>query len=172
MHEGFTLWFTGYPGPARHHRPEYEKAPACSRCQGGGAGRRRSPHLPSKGLGFSKEHRDEKTSAASATCANCSPATGVIAIAAAIRLTGRCADEWRARIPNFVEVYVECPVETLAARGRQGPVQQALAGRSSSSPVFPILRAAATPGGDGFTRLARPRKKVRIESGLHWNIWV
>ena len=37
-------------------------------------------------------------------------------------------DEVRARIPNFVEVYVECPVEVLAERDVKGLYKRALAG--------------------------------------------
>ena len=37
-------------------------------------------------------------------------------------------DEVRARIANFVEVYVECPVEVLAGRDVKGLYKKALAG--------------------------------------------
>jgi len=101
MHEVHAV-VHGLSGPARAHRPEYREAPACSRCQGGGAGRRRSPHLPVQRPRFSKEHRT-KTSAASATCANCSPATGDRHRRRHFALR-RCAMRCGAH-SNFVEVY-------------------------------------------------------------------
>ena len=69
-----------------------------------------------------------RISAASASSASCSSRNGVIAIAAAISPYRAVRDEVRARIPNFVEVYVECPVEVLAERDVKGLYKRALAG--------------------------------------------
>jgi adenylylsulfate kinase-like enzyme len=41
-------------------------------------------------------------------------------------------DEVRSRIPNFVEVYVECPIEVLAERDVKGLYKRALAGEIAS----------------------------------------
>jgi len=73
----------------------------------------------------------------------------VIAIAAAISPYRAVRDEVRARIPNFVEVYVECPVETLAARDVKGLYKQALAGELAqftgiSDPYEPPLAPELT----------------------------
>ena len=99
-------------------------------------------HL-SKGLGFSKEDRDENIRRIGYVCELLSR-NGVIAIAAAISPYRAVRDEVRARIPAFVEVYVECPVETLAAPRCEGPVQ-AGAGRRDRAihRHFRSLRAAA-----------------------------
>jgi adenylylsulfate kinase-like enzyme len=52
----------------------------------------------------------------------------VIAIASAISPFRAVRDEIRTRIPNFVEVYVECPIDKLAERDVKGLYKRALAG--------------------------------------------
>jgi adenylyl-sulfate kinase len=83
-------------------------------------------HL-SKGLGFSKEDRDENIRRIGFVCELLSR-HGVIAVAAAISPYRAVRDELRSRIPNFVEVYVECPIEVLAQRDVKGLYKKALAG--------------------------------------------
>jgi adenylylsulfate kinase-like enzyme len=53
---------------------------------------------------------------------------GVIAIASAISPFRAVREEVRARIANFVEVYVECPIDKLAERDVKGLYKRALAG--------------------------------------------
>ena len=94
-------------------------------------------HL-SKGLGFSKEDRDENIRRIGFVCEMLSR-NGVIAIAAAISPYRAVRDEVRARIPDFVEVYVECPIEVLAERDVKGLYKQGAGRRDSrSSQAFPI----------------------------------
>ena len=94
-------------------------------------------HL-SKGLGFSKEDRDENIRRIGFVC-ELLARNGVIAIAAAISPYREVRDEVRARIPNFVEVFVECPVEVLAERDVKGLYKRALwPARSRISPASPI----------------------------------
>ena len=83
-------------------------------------------HL-SKGLGFSKEDRDENIRRIGFVC-ELLARNGVIAIAAAISPYRAVREEVRSRIGNFVEVYVECPVEVLAERDVKGLYKKALAG--------------------------------------------
>ena len=83
-------------------------------------------HL-SKGLGFGKEDRDENIRRIGFVCELLSR-NGVIAIAAAISPYRAVREEVRSRIPNFVEVYMECPVEVLAQRDVKGLYKKALAG--------------------------------------------
>jgi adenylyl-sulfate kinase len=83
-------------------------------------------HL-SKGLGFSKEDRDTNIRRIGFVCELLSR-NGVIAIAAAISPYREVREEVRARIPNFVEVYVECPIEVLAERDVKGLYRQAVRG--------------------------------------------
>ena len=52
----------------------------------------------------------------------------MIAIGAAISPYREIRDEIRQRIGNFVEVYVECPIDVLAERDVKGLYKKALAG--------------------------------------------
>lgn len=104
-------------------------------------------HL-SKGLGFSKEDRDENIRRIGFVC-NLLSRNGVIAIAAAISPYRAVREEVRAGIGNFVEVYVECPVEVLAERDVKGLYKKALAGEISqftgvSDPYEPPARPEVT----------------------------
>ncbi|HWB82760.1 MAG TPA: adenylyl-sulfate kinase [Bryobacteraceae bacterium] len=128
MHKGFTLWFTGMSGAGKstisHLLDERLRAlGARVEVLDGDVVR---THL-SKGLGFSKEDRDENIRRIGFVCELLSR-HGVIAIAAAISPYRAVREELRARIPNFVEVYVECPVSVLAERDVKGLYKKALAG--------------------------------------------
>ena len=84
-------------------------------------------HL-SKGLGFSKEDREENIRRIGFVCELLSR-NGVIAIAAAISPYRAGREELRARIADFVEVYMMCPVEMLIQRDVKGLYKHALAGQ-------------------------------------------
>ena len=128
MHKGFTIWFTGMSGAGK----STISALLETRLRSHGArvevldGDMVRTHL-SKGLGFSKEDRDENVRRIGFVCELLSR-NGVIAIAAAISPYRAVREEVRARIPNFVEVYIECPVEVLAERDVKGLYKKALAG--------------------------------------------
>jgi len=128
MHKGFTIWFTGMSGAGKSTISNLLEA----RLRSLGAqvevldGDVVRTHL-SKGLGFSKEDRDINIRRIGFVCELLSR-HGVIAIAAAISPYRSVREEVRARIPNFVEVYVECPVEVLANRDVKGLYKKALAG--------------------------------------------
>jgi adenylyl-sulfate kinase len=83
-------------------------------------------HL-SKGLGFSREDRDENIRRIAFVCALLSR-HGVIVIAAAISPYRDARDEARERIPDFIEVYLECALEVLIERDPKGLYRRALAG--------------------------------------------
>jgi adenylyl-sulfate kinase len=127
-HKGFTIWFTGMSGAGKSTISNLLE----QRLRALGA---RVEVLDgdvvrtwlSKGLGFSKEDRDENIRRIGYLCEMLSR-NGVIAIAAAISPYRAARDEVRARIANFVEVYVECPVEVLRARDVKGLYRQAIAG--------------------------------------------
>jgi phosphoadenosine phosphosulfate reductase len=128
MHKGFTLWFTGMSGAgkstiSRALELRLRERGAKVEVLDGDVVR---THL-SKGLGFSKEDRDENIRRIGFVCELLSR-NGVIAIAAAISPYRAVREEVRARIPNFVEIYVECPVEVLAERDVKGLYKRALAG--------------------------------------------
>ena len=149
MHKGFTLWFTGMSGAGK----STIAALLAMRLRARGAkvevldGDEVRTYL-SKGIGFTKEDRDENIRRIGYVCELLSR-NGVIAIAAAISPYRAVRDEVRARIPNFVEVYVECPVETLARRDVKGLYKQALAGEIAqftgvSDPYEPPLGPEVT----------------------------
>ena len=128
IHKGFTVWFTGMSGAGKSTISHL----LAERLRGTGAkvevldGDVVRTHL-SKGLGFSKEDRDENIRRIGFVCELLSR-NSVIAIAAAISPYRAVREEMRARIVNFVEVYVQCPVEVLASRDVKGLYRRALAG--------------------------------------------
>jgi adenylyl-sulfate kinase len=149
MHKGFTLWFTGMSGAgkstiSRALELRLRERGARVEVLDGDVVR---THL-SKGLGFSKEDRDENIRRIGFVCELLSR-NGVIAVAAAISPYRAVREEVRARIPNFVEVYVECPVEVLAERDVKGLYKRALAGEiphftGISDPYEPPLNPEVT----------------------------
>jgi adenylyl-sulfate kinase len=81
----------------------------------------------SPGLGFTREERDihvRRLGFLSELLAR----NGVTVLVAAISPYRAVRDEVKSRIPGFVEVFVECPLEILAARDVKGLYQRALAG--------------------------------------------
>jgi adenylyl-sulfate kinase len=84
-----------------------------------------------RGLGFTKEDREENIRRIGFVCELLSR-NSVIAIAAAISPYRAGRDELRARIPNFVEVYMKCPIEVLIQRDVKGLYKKALAGEIPS----------------------------------------
>ena len=128
MHKGFTLWFTGMSGAGKSTianllEQRLRELNARVEMLDGDAVR---TYL-SKGLGFSKEDRDENIRRIGFVCELLSR-NGVIAIAAAISPYRGVREEVRSRIENFVEIYVQCPVEVLANRDVKGLYRKALAG--------------------------------------------
>ena len=127
-HKGFTLWFTGLSGAGKSTLSErvfekLQKAGAKVELLDGDEVR---THL-SKGLGFSKEDRDTNVNRLGFVCQLLSR-NGVIAIVAAISPYRETRDQVRAKIENFVEIYVHCPIEVLAERDVKGLYKRALAG--------------------------------------------
>lgn len=128
MHKGFTLWFTGLSGSGKSTISEQ----IAERLRENGAkvelldGDVVRTNL-SQGLGFSKEDRDTNIRRIGFVCELLSR-NGVIAIVAAISPYRAVREELRARIPNFIEVFVECPIEVLAERDVKGLYRKALAG--------------------------------------------
>jgi adenylyl-sulfate kinase len=127
-HRGFTLWLTGLSGSGK------------STIAGIIAERLRAHNAKvelldgdlvretlSKGLGFSKADRDENVRRIGFVCGLLSR-NGVIVIVAAIAPYRTVRDEIRSRIPNFVEVYMDCPLEILIARDAKGLYKRALRG--------------------------------------------
>jgi len=125
---GFTLWFTGLSGAGKSTISEIVEQRLRERGQ-------RVERLDgdivrtnlSKGLGFSKEDRDENVRRVGFVCQLLSR-NGVAAIAAFISPYREIRDEVRSKTERFVEVYVDCPIETLVERDVKGLYKKALAG--------------------------------------------
>ncbi len=128
MHEGFILWFTGLSGSGKSTLSEgllaeFRRRGYRSELLDGDVVR---THL-SKGLGFSKEDRDTNIRRIGFV-ADLLARNGVIAIAAAISPYSDIRNEVRRNTDRFVEVYTECPLETLIERDVKGLYKKALAG--------------------------------------------
>ena len=144
-HKGFTLWFTGLSGAGKSTLSQA----VANRLREYGAevelldGDQIRTRL-SKGLGYSKVDRDENIRRIGFVCELLS-SHGVIAISPYRALR----DEVRARIPNFVEVFVDCPISVLTERDSKGLYKKALAGEIANftgisdpyeAPLSPALR--------------------------------
>jgi adenylyl-sulfate kinase len=129
MQQGFTIWLTGLSGAGKTTISELV------------AKTLRERGLPvevldgdvvrtnvCKGLGFSKEDRDENVRRVGYICHWLNDAKGAAVVAAFISPYRAARDELRERIGRFVEVYVECPIETLVERDVKGLYKKALAG--------------------------------------------
>jgi len=125
---GVTLWFTGLPcsGKTTISQILFERLQR-SRLKvellDGDVVRQKL----TKGLGFSKEDRDENIRRIGFVCHLLSR-NGVIAIGAAISPYRAIRDELRRLIPSFVEIYVNCPLEVCKQRDVKGMYKRALAG--------------------------------------------
>lgn len=149
MERGFTLWFTGLSGAGKTTLAEIVERTLKRR------GRRVElldgdvvrTHL-SKGLGFSREDRDINILRIGFVC-RLLARNGVIAIASAISPYRETRDQVRAMCDDFVEVYVDTPLEECRRRDVKGLYRQALTGQVSaftgvSDPYEPPLAAEIT----------------------------
>ncbi len=120
-------------------------------------------HL-TKGLSFSREDRDENIRRVGWVCELLSR-NGVIAIAAVISPYRATRDEIRSRIPRFVEVYMEAPLDVLAERDVKGLYRRARAGEIEnftgvSDPYEPPLNPEVTCRTGGEETPAESAAKV------------
>jgi bifunctional enzyme CysN/CysC len=128
LHKGFALWLTGMSGSGKSTVSKLIE----QRLRAMGAkvevldGDVMRTNI-CKGLGFSREDREENIRRIGFVCELLSR-NGVIAIAAAISPYRESRDEVRARIPNFVEIYMNCPTEVLIERDVKGLYRKALSG--------------------------------------------
>jgi adenylyl-sulfate kinase len=163
-HLGFTLWFTGLSGAGKSTLAgELMCRLAGSRAEllDGDVVR---THL-SRELGFSREDRDTNVRRIGFV-AELLSRNGVIAVVAAISPYRSTRDEMKLRIVNFVEIFVDCPLDVLIARDPKGLYRRALAGEiphftGVSDPYEPPLNPAITVRTD----------LESIESGVD-RIWV
>lgn len=125
---GCTLWFTGLSGAGKSTisglvEEELRRRGARVELLDGDVIR---DHL-SKGLGFSKEDRDTNIERIAFVCALLTR-NDVIAIAAAISPYRAGRNLAREAIGNFIEVFVDCPLDVCVERDTKGLYKKALAG--------------------------------------------
>jgi adenylyl-sulfate kinase len=125
---GFVVWFTGLPCAGKSTLAQQLEKALRRRGLGvevldGDEVRKRL----TKGLGFSKEDRDENIRRITYV-AHLLARNGTVAITAAISPYRAIRDEAREEIKRFVEVYVKCPLEVCIQRDVKGLYRRALAG--------------------------------------------
>ncbi len=126
--KGFILWFTGLSGSGKSTLAEYltpilrERAVKVEVLDGDVV----RTNL-SKGLGFSKEDRDTNIRRIGFV-AGLLARNGICGMTAAISPYAEIRDEIRAQTENFVEVYVEAPLEVVESRDTKGLYKKARAG--------------------------------------------
>jgi len=131
-HKGFTIWFTGLSGAGKSTIAQRVRQALIERdikveLLDGDIVRTNL----SKGLGFSKEDRDTNIRRIAFVC-HLLTRNNVGAIAAAISPYRAIRDEARELIGNFVEVFVDAPLEVceqrdikgLYAKARRGEIRQ------------------------------------------------
>lgn len=107
----------------------------------------------SAGLGFNREDRDANIRRIGWVCELLNR-NGVVAIVAAISPYRATRDEVRARLVRFVEVYVDAPLDVVAARDSKGLYRRAEAGEVSAmtgvdDPYEPPVNPEVTCHTDG-----------------------
>ncbi len=145
MSRGFVVWFTGLSGAGKSTiatalQAELTRRGRHSELLDGDEVR---THL-SRGLGFSKEDRDTNIRRIGYV-ARLVARSGGVAITAAISPYREVRDEVRSQTPDFVEVFVHAPLETLVERDTKGLYRKAIAGEipnftGVSDPYEPPLR--------------------------------
>ena len=125
LKSGSVIWFTGLPCSGKstlahllHESLEGQGVP--SEIFDGDIVRQRL----TKGLGFSKEDRLENVRRI-AFVAHLLARHGVISIVAAISPYQEARDEIRKEIENYVEIFVDCPVEVCQTRDVKGMYKKA-----------------------------------------------
>jgi adenylyl-sulfate kinase len=155
-HKGFTLWLTGMSGAGKSTVSDqlmdrFRAAGAKVELLDGDVVRTNL----SQGLGFSREDRDTNIRRIGFV-ADLLSRNGIIVVVAAISPYRATRDEVKAKIRNFVEVFVDCPIEVLASRDVKGLYKKALAGEVGnftgiSDPYEPPLNPDVTVRSDRET---------------------
>ena len=125
---GFTVWFTGLPSSgkstlAKVLKDEIEKKNRHVEILDGDEVRLRL----SKGLGFSKEDRDENIRRISYV-AKIITRCGAVAVTCAISPYKSIRQEARQEIQDFIEVFVDCELDECVKRDVKGLYKKALSG--------------------------------------------
>jgi len=126
--QGLTVWFTGLSsaGKSTISKAVYEKLWAMGHKVEWLDGDVVRQHL-NKGLGFSKEDRDENVRRIGFV-AELLTRNGVITLVSAISPYRSVRDEIRSRVGSFLEIYVHAPLEVCEQRDLKGIYRRARAG--------------------------------------------
>jgi adenylyl-sulfate kinase len=125
---GYVLWFTGPPGAGKTTLAERlkvilnEKGSRVEILDGDEIRKGLS-----KDLGFSKEDR-EKHNERVIFVAKLLSRNGVVTLVPLISPYREVRAKARSEIPNFIEIFVRCPLEVLIKRDPKGLYKKALAG--------------------------------------------
>jgi adenylyl-sulfate kinase len=150
VQQGLTLWFTGLSGAGKSTLSREiatvleDRGRTVERLDGDEI----RQHL-SRGLGFSRDDRNENVRRIGFV-ARLLSRNGAVAIAAAISPYREIRDEVRqAHEAPFVEIFVDCPLDTLVKRDPKGLYAKALQGQlpnfsGVSDPYEPPLGAEIT----------------------------
>jgi adenylylsulfate kinase len=148
-HKGFTLWLTGMSGAGKSTISDqliarFREVRARVELLDGDVVRTNL----SQGLGFSREDRDMNIRRIGFV-AELLSRNGIIVIVAAISPYRETREEVKAKIGNFLEVFVDCPIDVLAQRDVKGLYKRALAGEVGnftgiSDPYEPPLHPDVT----------------------------
>ncbi len=142
--KGATIWFTGLPSSGKStiahevYQRLYDRGCAVELLDG-----TEVRESLSRGLGFSREDREENVRRIGYV-AKLLSRNGVLAICAAVSPYRSTRDEVRKNSSNFVEVYVECPLDLAEKRDTDGNYAKARRGEIAeytgiNSPYEPPL---------------------------------
>ena len=128
MKSGSVIWFTGLPCSGKSTlscllHESFNAQGMASEVFDGDIVRQRL----TKGLGFSKEDRMENVRR-TAFVANLLARHGVLAIVAMILPYQESRDEIRKEVENYLEVFVDCPLEVCESRDVKGMYRKARVG--------------------------------------------
>src|ERR1700691_2925731 len=148
-HEGFAIWLTGLSGAGKSTLAE--RVVARLREQGARVELLDGDFVRtnlSQDLGFSREDRDTNIHRIGFV-AELLTRHGVIVVVAAISPYRDAREKVKRKIPNFVEVHVDCSIAVLTARDTKGLYKRALAGELGnftgvSDPYEPPLNPSVT----------------------------
>jgi adenylyl-sulfate kinase len=171
--QGFVVWFTGLPSSgkstlARMVQRELDEAGFAVEVLDGDEIRQRL----TKGLGFSKEDRDENIRRISYVAKRITNVGGV-AITAAISPFREARERARAEIGNFVEVHVDCPLHVCMQRDVKGLYAKAIRGEIGnftgiSDPYEPPVQPEIVVHTDRESHEESMRKILEKLVALNW----
>jgi adenylyl-sulfate kinase len=128
QNQGAVVWFTGLPSSGKStiahevYRRLFDRGYAAELLDGSEV-----RESLSRGLGFSREDREENVRRIGYV-AKLLSRNGVIAICAAVSPFRATRDEVRRNTTNFLEIFVDCPVEVAESRNTDGMYAKARRG--------------------------------------------